>query len=272
MAGEWGVGDLGSQVSRLIDVAAMDAEARELLEAQRTRMLAELGRLRHGKRALAGYAMGPGRATGFPDQRREGTVPGEDEMFNGIETVGAGPAEGGGAPSMEAPPFPMGGARIVQRTPPASVLSGAIDNVGLLFEVDGASRDLIIKIIDRDSKRIIRGVPPAEAQRRRSIIMHEILGVMFDRRGYVDAMPEITLFGWLHNLRRRGVAAARTAAPIEATSSGWPAAAQATRDRVESPPQSRELAVRACVRNAVLVELRQCAGAPLRSEDDPDGL
>jgi uncharacterized FlaG/YvyC family protein len=76
----------------------------------------------------------------------------------------------------------MGGARIPQRAPTASKPSGATDNVGLVFEVNGSSRDLIIKIVDRDSKRIIREIPPAEVQRLRST-MQAILGVMIDRRG-----------------------------------------------------------------------------------------
>jgi uncharacterized FlaG/YvyC family protein len=76
----------------------------------------------------------------------------------------------------------MDSVRVPQRSGTASTPSGAADNVGLVFEVNGKSRDLVIKVVDRESKRILREIPPAEVRRVRST-MQDILGVMFDRQG-----------------------------------------------------------------------------------------
>jgi hypothetical protein len=56
------------------------------------------------------------------------------------------------------------------------------DDVGLVFEVNGESQELIIKIVNRETRQIIRELPPQEVQRMRAA-MQSILGVVFDQTG-----------------------------------------------------------------------------------------
>jgi uncharacterized FlaG/YvyC family protein len=55
-------------------------------------------------------------------------------------------------------------------------------DVGLVFEVDRESRDLVIKIVDRETQKVIRQIPAAEVQRLREA-MQSILGTILDRTG-----------------------------------------------------------------------------------------
>jgi flagellar protein FlaG len=55
-------------------------------------------------------------------------------------------------------------------------------DVGLVFEVDRESRELVIKIVDRETQKVIRQIPPAEVQRLRAA-MQSMLGTLLDRRG-----------------------------------------------------------------------------------------
>lgn len=55
-------------------------------------------------------------------------------------------------------------------------------DVGLVFEVDRKSQDLVIKIVDRETHKVIRQIPPAEVQRLREA-MQSILGTVLDQTG-----------------------------------------------------------------------------------------
>lgn len=55
-------------------------------------------------------------------------------------------------------------------------------DVGLVFEVDRTSHEWIIKIVDRDTHKVIREIPPEEMQSLRTA-MHSILGTLLDRTG-----------------------------------------------------------------------------------------
>jgi uncharacterized FlaG/YvyC family protein len=69
------------------------------------------------------------------------------------------------------------------RVKPADLPSGGSSpDVGLVFEVDQASHDWIIKIVDRDTHKVIREIPPEEIQSMRAA-MQSILGTILDRTG-----------------------------------------------------------------------------------------
>jgi hypothetical protein len=72
-------------------------------------------------------------------------------------------AESPRAPSPPPPPMPLG-------------------DVGLVFEVGGDVKDLIIKIVDRESQQVIRQIPPEEMQRIRAA-MENMVGLLLDRTG-----------------------------------------------------------------------------------------
>ena len=73
----------------------------------------------------------------------------------------------------EAPPRPRQ-ADSTQSTP-----SG---DVGLVFEVNRESRELVIKIVNRETHQVIRQIPAEEVQRLRAA-MQSMLGVVLDRTG-----------------------------------------------------------------------------------------
>lgn len=54
--------------------------------------------------------------------------------------------------------------------------------VGLVFEVSRDMKDLIIKIVDRQTDRVLRQIPPEEMQRIRAA-MRELVGLLVDRIG-----------------------------------------------------------------------------------------
>jgi flagellar protein FlaG len=55
-------------------------------------------------------------------------------------------------------------------------------DVGLVFEVNQESRELIIKIVNRETHQVIRQIPAEEVQRLRAA-MESMLGVVLDRTG-----------------------------------------------------------------------------------------
>ncbi len=55
-------------------------------------------------------------------------------------------------------------------------------DVGLVFEVSRDGKDLIIKIVDRESDRVLRQIPPEEMQKIRAA-MRELVGLLLDRKG-----------------------------------------------------------------------------------------
>lgn len=58
----------------------------------------------------------------------------------------------------------------------------ASPEVGVVFEVDRESRDLVIKIVDRETHKVIREIPPEEIQALREA-MQSVLGTFVDRKG-----------------------------------------------------------------------------------------
>lgn len=58
----------------------------------------------------------------------------------------------------------------------------ASSEVGVVFEVDRESRDLVIKIVDRETHKVIREIPPEEIQALREA-MQSVLGTLLDRQG-----------------------------------------------------------------------------------------
>ena len=69
------------------------------------------------------------------------------------------------------------------RFKPAELPAGdPAPEVGLVFEVDPGSHDLIVKIVDRETNKIIREIPPEEVQSLRAA-MQSILGTLLDRTG-----------------------------------------------------------------------------------------
>jgi flagellar protein FlaG len=56
------------------------------------------------------------------------------------------------------------------------------EDVGLVFEVGQNGQDLVIKIVDRQSQRIIRQIPPEEIQRFRQAI-RDLVGLLLDQTG-----------------------------------------------------------------------------------------
>jgi len=67
------------------------------------------------------------------------------------------------------------------RAPEAPKVSSA-GEIGLVFELNKENRELIIKIVDRETRQIIRQIPPEDVQRMRAT-MQAILGVVLDQTG-----------------------------------------------------------------------------------------
>ncbi|HSB73568.1 MAG TPA: flagellar protein FlaG [Candidatus Methylomirabilis sp.] len=59
---------------------------------------------------------------------------------------------------------------------------GSPEDVGLVFEVSRDGRDLVIKVVDRNTREIIREIPPEEVQRLNRAL-DALVGRLLDRRG-----------------------------------------------------------------------------------------
>ena len=69
------------------------------------------------------------------------------------------------------------------RAAPASAPSvSGLPDVGLTFEVDRDTGTMIIKVVDRDTHKVIREIPQEETQRLQAAI-REMVGLVLDRRG-----------------------------------------------------------------------------------------
>jgi flagellar protein FlaG len=66
--------------------------------------------------------------------------------------------------------------------PVESTQSTPSGDVGLVFEVNQESRELVIKIVNRETHQVIRQIPAEEVQRLRAA-MQSLLGVVLDRTG-----------------------------------------------------------------------------------------
>ena len=99
-----------------------------------------------------------------------------------IEAIGGVAASDLGTRSGFWAPNPGAGTRALTSRAPEVAGSGSAAEVGLVFEVDRGSHDLIIKIVDRETNKVIREIPPEEMQSLRAA-MQSILGAMLDRTG-----------------------------------------------------------------------------------------
>jgi flagellar protein FlaG len=66
--------------------------------------------------------------------------------------------------------------------PPEPAMREPSGDVGLVFEVNQESRELVIKIVNRETHQVIRQIPAEEVQRLRAA-MQSMLGVVLDRTG-----------------------------------------------------------------------------------------
>ena len=67
-------------------------------------------------------------------------------------------------------------------TAPEPAVVDQPEDVGLVFEVGRGAGDFVIKVVDRQSHKVIREIPPEEVQRMRSSIQ-AMVGLMLDRTG-----------------------------------------------------------------------------------------
>nr|AGS52993.1 putative flagellin FlaG [uncultured bacterium contig00030] len=58
---------------------------------------------------------------------------------------------------------------------------GLVFNKKLRFEVDHASNEVIVKVIDKETDKVIKELPPEELQRLHSNLK-ETIGILFDER------------------------------------------------------------------------------------------
>ncbi len=87
---------------------------------------------------------------------------------------GGFPAEAKPAGKPVQPPLPSSG-------PPES--GGESGNaVGLVFEVKPQSHEVVVKVVDRDTHKVIRTIPPEEFQRMRTT-MDNMVGLFVDHTG-----------------------------------------------------------------------------------------
>ena len=105
-------------------------------------------------------------------------------MVTEIEAVGTVAAANPGSGMGLRPPDP----RIARSEPaarprpPEPVVRDPAGDVGLVFEVNQESRELVIKIVNRETHQVIRQIPAEEVQRLRAA-MESMLGVVLDRTG-----------------------------------------------------------------------------------------
>ncbi|MCL2229811.1 MAG: flagellar protein FlaG [Treponema sp.] len=68
---------------------------------------------------------------------------------------------------------------VIQNTAADIQRLGSALNKKLQFEVDHRSNEVIVKVIDKDTDKVIREIPPEELQRlHRSL--KEVIGLLFD--------------------------------------------------------------------------------------------
>lgn len=68
------------------------------------------------------------------------------------------------------------------KTGPAPKRAASGGDVGLVFEVGRGGEELVIKIVERESRRVIREIPPEEVRQLRAT-MRALLGINLDRQG-----------------------------------------------------------------------------------------
>ncbi len=97
----------------------------------------------------------------------------------------AAPIDARGAPSgFAADAKPAGKPlRPPQTTPAVPADASTMDNaVGLVFEVKPQSHEVVVKVVDRETHKVIREIPAEEFQRMRSTMDH-MVGLFVDHTG-----------------------------------------------------------------------------------------
>ena len=102
----------------------------------------------------------------------------EVEAISAVAVTGSGT---GKVPRALSPPS-AAGVPTRKARPPESGAGSLPDDVGLVFEVNQESHELIIKIVDRQTQEIIREIPPEEVRQMRAT-MQSALGLFLDRTG-----------------------------------------------------------------------------------------
>jgi hypothetical protein len=102
----------------------------------------------------------------------------DNEGIRGV--AGPAPASAATARALDLPSRARAPAPRLRHTP-AEVRPPSLE-VGVVFEVDRKSRDLVVKIVDRETHEVIREIPPEEIQTLRAA-MQSILGTVLDRTG-----------------------------------------------------------------------------------------
>ena len=105
-------------------------------------------------------------------------------MATDIEAIrGVTGADPGSGNALLAPEHRAGASPLTPRArPPEAPKVSPAGEVGLVFELNAENRELIIKIVDRETRQIIRQIPPEDVQRMRAT-MQAILGVVLDQTG-----------------------------------------------------------------------------------------
>jgi hypothetical protein len=87
---------------------------------------------------------------------------------------------GGASPRLSGPLHES--SRLARSIRSPAPLALAAPEVGLVFEIGQGGRDVVVKIVDRQSGRVLREIPPEEIQRLRTT-MQSILGLVVDQQG-----------------------------------------------------------------------------------------
>jgi flagellar protein FlaG len=105
-------------------------------------------------------------------------------MVAEIETIGAvAAADPGPGMAFRPPDHRVARSEPAARPRPAEpAVREPSGDVGLVFEVNQESRELVIKIVNRETHQVIREIPAEEVRRLRAA-MQSMLGVVLDRTG-----------------------------------------------------------------------------------------
>jgi hypothetical protein len=105
-------------------------------------------------------------------------------MVTEIETIGAvAAADPGSGMAFRPPDQRIARSEPAARPrPPEPAVREPSGDVGLVFEVNQESRELVIKIVNRETHQVIREIPAEEVRRLRAA-MQSMLGVVLDRTG-----------------------------------------------------------------------------------------
>jgi hypothetical protein len=98
-----------------------------------------------------------------------------------VEPRGA-PSGSGGKPADGKLPDTKQPPRADASSSAAAEPAPAPDSVGLVFEVKPHSHEIVVKVVDRSTHKVIREIPPEEFQQMRSV-MDDLVGMFVDHTG-----------------------------------------------------------------------------------------